>query len=383
MGINFNKSLKNSITLKIGVAIVVLLAVIFTLVVIDFRQAQTHEINKEMKKIILDVSHQINAQNQRTIDLVETLAYYQEIGNFGERKESLHYLYKFLNNHSDFAGVYFGYEPNADGQDSKYAGTSGKDHNSNGQFLPYVHWSESEIKIEPLVNVSINEYYQAPKKTGKTVITEPHNYEGEMITETTHPIEINGEFMGIAGIDRRLTKFRKMLKGLKPFETARFYLLSKENRVIGTSDENKLLAKYLNQIDKYEEAFMPLVGSNQVKVVHNKQLDKVIAYAPIEIADWKVLMTVDQSEIMSAVNETTSKMVILGIIGVFIICGLLYWLIDRYELLKEKLEYNRLQVQFFANLSHELKTPLNLIFSTLQLLDLYQKIILNLKLIKN
>jgi PAS domain S-box-containing protein len=42
-------------------------------------------------------------------------------------------------------------------------------------------------------------------------------------------------------------------------------------------------------------------------------------------------------------------------------------------LLKEKLEYNRLQVEFFANLSHELKTPLNLIFSALKVADSYQE----------
>ncbi|MFO7819484.1 MAG: PAS domain S-box protein [Halanaerobacter sp.] len=36
--------------------------------------------------------------------------------------------------------------------------------------------------------------------------------------------------------------------------------------------------------------------------------------------------------------------------------------------LREELEYSRLQVKFFSNLSHELKTPLNLIFSAHQML---------------
>jgi PAS domain S-box-containing protein len=43
------------------------------------------------------------------------------------------------------------------------------------------------------------------------------------------------------------------------------------------------------------------------------------------------------------------------------------------ELLNETREFNKLITEFFSNISHELKTPLNIIFSSIQLLGLYNE----------
>ncbi|MBM7555216.1 PAS domain-containing sensor histidine kinase [Halanaerobacter jeridensis] len=47
--------------------------------------------------------------------------------------------------------------------------------------------------------------------------------------------------------------------------------------------------------------------------------------------------------------------------------------ITEIKSLREELEHSKLQMQFFANLSHELKTPLNLIFSAHQMLEMEQE----------
>ncbi|SDJ97373.1 sensor histidine kinase [Natronincola ferrireducens] len=42
----------------------------------------------------------------------------------------------------------------------------------------------------------------------------------------------------------------------------------------------------------------------------------------------------------------------------------------KQQQLKESIEYDKLKTEFFSNLSHEMRTPLNVIFGTVQLLDL-------------
>ncbi|GAB6137209.1 ATP-binding protein [Halanaerobaculum tunisiense] len=326
-----NKSLKNSITIKIGLTLSIILAMIFTFVVIDFRQAQINKIQNEMKGVITNVSNKINAHNKQVASLLKTMANYQKVGGFGNREESVKFLRKILEDNTKVYGAYFIYESNADGQDSKYQ-SSGKYHNSTGRFVgSWVRSKEGITISDPVENevLAESQFYQNPKQTGKLTITEPYIYKGVMMTEATYPLQIEGKFRGIVGIDRSLKKFQKLLNNLKSYATAKFYLLSSNNQIIGTTAENNLLTKNLAELDKYKSIFKPLTKSKQVKVIKNEKLASFVAYAPIEIGGWNVIMTVKQNEVLAAVNQSTATMISLGGLGILILCGLLYWLISR------------------------------------------------------
>jgi len=121
----------------------------------------------------------------------------------------------------------------------------------------------------------------------------------------------------------------------------------------------------LKEFSKFSDR---VIGEYCYKVVHDRSqpCEKCI------VARAKETGEIEEGEITSPngnlyfvraypVKDKNSK--VIGIIRISLN-------ITERKVLKEQLEQNRLRTELFANLSHEFKTPLNLISSGLQLLDL-------------
>lgn len=132
----------------------------------------------------------------------------------------------------------------------------------------------------------------------------------------------------------------------------------KTSQVLGYNKEELVGQKWINFFDQEEQkraqeifASVPSGGSSILNYGQNEIITKSGARR-------KIIWT---SNVLKDEAGTIKRILSSGLD------------ITDHELLKEELKYNKLQVEFFANLSHELKTPLNLIFSALQVSDLYQK----------
>lgn len=332
---------------------------------------QTDEIVDELDK----AAHHIEQEAIRAKGVVSTMALAQQTGLFGNRTASAELARTVLERFPFLTGAYFGYEPNADGQDSEALRTdlNKKTMDRSGRFLPY--WfrdpeNNNAITVTPLVNMEVSLYYggnrnrflgrpegqgivfartsndvpvpldQAVSRAASAwkataagqaslMVTEPYVYEGKYLVELTYPIIINNQFKGIAGVDWALGDLIHFLEKQKPFQTADFILISQRGRIISsTFDSEQLLAQRVEDtpLASILEPLYADSGLLHQTLDHFSQLDhgRPFYYSAVRIPslDWTLVLRVAKREITAPVRATLAKaalLTLLGVVGVFLL----------------------------------------------------------------
>ena len=139
-----------------------------------------------------------------------------------------------LTSSEDLLGAAVTWEPNAlDGKDADFANQKPY-YDASGRFMPY--WTRGaggKLQVEPIVfdpKPGANDWYDVPKRTGKTYFTEPYIYpvdgKNVLMASLVAPIMIDGGFKGVASADFMLTRLAKILADLKVIEGGKLALIS-------------------------------------------------------------------------------------------------------------------------------------------------------------
>ncbi|MDQ4625908.1 methyl-accepting chemotaxis protein [Janthinobacterium lividum] len=139
-----------------------------------------------------------------------------------------------LTSSEDLLGSAVTWEPNAlDGKDADFANQKPY-YDASGRFMPY--WTRGaggKLQVEPIVfdpKPGANDWYDVPKRTGKTFFTEPYIYpvdgKNVLMASLVAPIMIDGSFKGVASADFMLTRLAKILADLKVIEGGKLALIS-------------------------------------------------------------------------------------------------------------------------------------------------------------
>ena len=295
------------------------------------------EAERLVQNLAEKVAKEIERGNLHAVTTAQIMAYAQEsAGLFGKRTASVEFARRVLKDSPEFTGAYFGYEPDADQTDSAYlqtgeAGKIPKALNDRGRFIPYWfrdHKDDSRILLTPLVDMETSLYYNGAKvrflEAGKAMpmVTEPYVYEGKMIVEQTFPIVIDGEFKGIAGVDRSLSEITSFIEQIEARDAVDIFLISRLGRFIAiTTPEQKqlitrkvkesayssLFAAFLqNRTSAYQLAEDPIDHSNYY-----------YASASVPTGDWLVVLRKPETSITTPIRSNLVNNIIIATFGVF------------------------------------------------------------------
>lgn len=313
---------------------------------------------KKRAKIMLqgevtNTARVLQEDNLRAVQTAKTMALAQQSGIMGQRKASLEYARQVLIANPEFTGAYFGYEPNADGQDKNAINSElpAKATDAGGRFLPYWYREGNSVALETLVDMGTSLYYDGVKqlfqRNSKAVglVTEPYSYQGVMIVEQVFPIVIDNRFVGIAGIDRALGYINELLDRLKSEYGNNYLLLSRTDKVIASTVGGQLNTQDVSSTP-YGAIVTPFVGKNsdfsQVIEVADPSTgeESFFVAAGISIGDWKLVQITSVDATMGPLYNNVLRTLGLALLVVVMVVFLSFYFVNtiakRVNILVEK-----------------------------------------------
>ncbi len=314
----------------------------------------------ELRDRAAEAADDIERENATFVAMARTMATAASSGLFGQRAVSADFARNMLKVQPNAYGAYFGYETDADGHDRDPANAKlpNGSVDADGRFLPY--WfrpqkSSSDVALKPLTGMTDGLWYRGVKNrfdgvteiTGisleggvsrlwdansgrdldpdRYMITEPYDYEGELIVETTWPIVIGGKFRGVAGMDRTVTRITSELASKRPYGSAQFILISRRGRVIAATAESGLITHRIEDTplaSQLEGVFRDQDGTF-FSLDQGKKGAPTRYYvgAPIATGNWRLLMEVDEMEVLAPLIAARNRALWIAIPGVLLALG--------------------------------------------------------------
>ncbi len=127
--------------------------------------------------------------------------------------------------------------------------------NKEGIFTPY--WTKGDngqMEFSTWTIKPEDEYYNGVLKSGKAIITSPYlTNMKKLVTSVSVPVKIDGNVVGMAGVDIKLDDLTASLAQMKPFEGGSVMLLASNGKWLTHPNKDNLMKDYAD------------VGANDVK----------------------------------------------------------------------------------------------------------------------
>jgi methyl-accepting chemotaxis protein len=257
--------------------------------------------------------------------------------NIPLQREQINELTKAtLSSSEDLLGAAVTWEPNAlDGKDAEFANQK-PNYDASGRFMPY--WTRGaggKLQVEPIVfdpKPGANDWYDVPKRAGKTFFTEPYIYpvdgKNVLMASLVAPIMIDGSFKGTASADFMLTRLAKILADLKVIEGGKLALISNG----GLYASHPVAERLGKRADDVPAAGLEKVRQGQAYEYEDDQgyihLLQPLQIHP-DIAPWSVELNFPKSVATASARELMTYTLIVALLCAAATAGILILVVNQ------------------------------------------------------
>ncbi|MGE7112396.1 methyl-accepting chemotaxis protein [Lysinibacillus sp. NPDC047702] len=307
-----------------------------TLAMNDAQQLAQSRASESAYKMQIELNYAMDTARTLASNLQTMVANHK-----GDRDLANNMLQQLLEQNNTFLGVWTIWEPNAfDEQDARFANQEG--HDATGRFLPYWARSSNGVTVAPLEGYEESDYYLLPKTLKQEVILEPLTYpiDGKEVqmTSTAIPIQIDGQVVGIVGIDISLETLIAINHEIVLYDSGYSAIVSHKGMLV-SYPSNDYVNKPLAEMEKYKKTDQILTAIEQGKPYliedYSSYLKEAsfIAVSPIQIGQtatpWALQVTIPSDEVMAAANEAMWLSILLSIIGIIVLVVAIIWIARR------------------------------------------------------
>lgn len=325
------RKLKVKLLVLIGIVVCISFSATLGFVLVQFNDtAKTKSFNEAREKAKyygMYVQAELDAAMDVTRDLAQTFESIKTIGD--TNRETMNAIMgQFLIKNPDFYCVWTMWEPNAlDGRDNEFINFNDY-YDETGRFATY--WYRDNGKVVGDYNDDYEvDYYVIPKETKEETILEPYyddiNDKNVLMTSTIVPIIVEGEFLGVVGIDISLDSLQEKSEEITFYDTGYISIVSNNGVYVAHKEDNHIGKDIGNTKERVEAKKAIKIGELYENTIKSNFLDTDVfrVYTPINIGDakkpWSVSVSIPINKILEDVNRVVMYSIIIGILSLILI----------------------------------------------------------------
>jgi len=338
-----NFKLKTRLILYILSVTMVIYTISFAIIISRMREANYSDATKLADSYAAQYANlakvTLNSYLHSTKTITKVFENYKETPEEFRRKIFSDILKVTLEGNSEYLSVWSIWETNSiDGLDDKYKNKVGS--TILGNFRYEFYKQGQQIKLSDYIEQDSSEVlsgklYSNVKNNKQEIIVDPYYYsysrkkeEEVLITNIVTPILVNGQFMGIVGIDFLLESYQKVLNDVKPFERSLAILVSNDGTII-SHPEIVNVGKNIKDINLFKndsKAIISKIGMGDqfsLRELSVNGKEHYITFHPIVVGKtttpWSFGIVVPLDVIMQKANLNFLISISIGVLGLVLL----------------------------------------------------------------